>query len=130
MTEIIFREPELEYMLKSPVGMVGKHIDMLGKFVMAAAKLQVGVRTGALKMSIHSRIGMGIRGPEARIGSSLSYALMHHEGTKPHLILPKHAHGTLRFSGGGRIIYTRKVMHPGTRPNHYLTDSLHVIQWH
>lgn len=128
-TTIVFRDPELDYLLKSTSGMVGKHIDRLGKLVEAAAKIQVGMKTGALKMSIHTRMSTGTRGPEVRIGSDLSYALLHHQGTKPHLIMPKRAGGMLRFSAGGRIIYTRKVMHPGTRPNHYLTDSLNVLKF-
>ena len=127
---IVFRDPELDKMLNSTTSTVGKYIDLLGKLVVMAAKVQVGTRTGALKASIHSRVDKGLRGPEARIGSDLSYALLHHEGTKPHLILPKKPGGVLRFSSGGRIIYTRKVMHPGTRPNRYLTDNLRIVQWH
>ena len=129
-TVLVFREPEIERLLHSTSGTVGRHIDLLGKLVVIAAKGQVGTRTGALKASIHSRVDRGLHGPEAKIGSALKYALLHHQGTKPHLILPKRPGGMLRFSSGGRMIYTRKVMHPGTRPNHYLTDSLHVVKWH
>ena len=34
----------------------------------------------------------------------------------------------LRFSSRGRIVYTRVVRHPGTKPNKYLADNLYLIR--
>ena len=94
---------------------------------MAAAKAQVGVRTGALRSSIHMRHLRDSRGQYVKIGSNLDYALLHHQGTKPHVIRPDRAK-VLRFVRGSRIIYTTSVMHPGTKANRYLSDNLKLVK--
>lgn len=117
----------LDKLLNSPRGTVGAYLFVKGAMIRQKARLQVGVDTGALKGSIHVRQGRTGVGQYVEVGSPLSHALMHHEGTKPHVIVPKRA-AVLRFSAGGRVIYTRKVNHPGTRPNRYLTDQLYLIK--
>lgn len=119
--------PILDYYLNNPDGEVGRFLKKRGRLILALAKRQVGVKTGKLKQSINMSHYRASRGQELRIGSSLSYALMHHEGTRPHIITPREA-GILRFSSGGRVIYTHKVDHPGTRPNRYLSDQLWVAR--
>ncbi len=37
------------------------------------------------------------------------------EGTRPHPIVPRNA-TVLRFPAGGRVVYTKRVNHPGTKP--------------
>ena len=90
------------------------------------ARAQVGVRTGALRASIHMRHMRDTRGQYVKIGSPLNYALIHHEGSKPHLIKPNKAH-VLRYVSKGRVMYAHAVMHPGTKPNRYLTDNLRAV---
>ena len=118
---------KLDFELNNPQGSVGKHLKKRGRLIVAMARRQVGVDTGELRASItmiHERVS---RGQQLKIGSSLGHALAHHEGTSPHIITPKDA-GFLRFSSGGRVIYTHKVNHPGTRPNRYLSDQLWVAR--
>jgi hypothetical protein len=69
------------------------------------------------------------RGQYVKIGSPLSYALLHHEGTRPHLIRPNPPNRVLRFVSKGTLVMTGLVRHPGTRPNRYLTDSLKLIRY-
>lgn len=126
-TNVRLYRPVLDLYLNSPGGEVGKYLKKKGRLIVAMAKRQVGVETGRLKESINMVHERASRGQHLRIGSSLPYALMHHEGTKPHIITPQEA-GILRFSSGGRIIYTHKVDHPGTRPNRYLSDQLWVAR--
>jgi hypothetical protein len=57
-----------------------------------------------------------------KIGANSPHAMVHHQGTRPHLIRGKDQQ-MLRFKKGSRIIYTRQVMHPGTKANKYLTDQ-------
>jgi len=117
----------LDYVLNNPQGDVGLYLKKRGRLIVAAAKRQVGVETGRLQSSInftHFRDG---RGQYLWIGSREPHALMHHEGTKPHTIVPREA-PILRFSSGSRIIYTRHVNHPGTRPNRYLSDQLYLVR--
>lgn len=126
-TTIVFRPRALDHLLNDPYGPVGRYLFARGRAIMAAAKAQVGVKTGRLKASIHMRQERAPYGQMIRIGSPLSYALMHHEGTRPHIITPNRAQ-VLRFTSGGRVIYTHAVKHPGTRPNRYLTDNLYLIR--
>lgn len=88
------------------------------------AKRMAGVDTGRLRRSIKTEIVPGFGGvPGIRIGSHVSYALLHHRGTRPHVILP-HLRQRLRFKVNGRVVYATQVLHPGTRPNPYLTVPL------
>jgi hypothetical protein len=125
-TYIFWNYPVLDHMLKSRNGMVGRDLMRRSRRVRAAAKAQVGVKTGLLKMSIevgsHERT---IDGQQFLVGSSVNYALLHHNGTRPHVITAKSG-GTLRFARRGAVVYTSRVVHPGTRPNKYLTDNLYL----
>jgi hypothetical protein len=127
MATVVFRKAELDFLLNSPEGDVGKYLAKKGRLIMAAAKAQVGIRTGALRSSIHMRHLRDSRGQYVKIGSNLDYALLHHQGTKPHVIRPDRAK-VLRFVRGSRVIYTTSVMHPGTKANRYLSDNLKLVK--
>lgn len=90
------------------------------------ARRQVGKRTGELARSIQVTNRMDLNGREWWVGSNNRNALRHHKGTRPYLIFPESGR-VLRFSLRGRMIYTRVVRHPGTRPNRYLTDNLRRV---
>jgi hypothetical protein len=122
---IIIREPALERYLNHPDGEVGRYLKRKGSVVMRAAKRQVGVRSGALRSSIHMRHFKDSRGQYVQVGSPLPYALMHHQGTKPHIITPN-VGKRLAFVKRGALIITDLVRHPGTKPNRYLTDNLRL----
>lgn len=124
---IVFKPdmPAIDKFLNSQAGPVGRWLAKQGFKVLARAKRQVGVRTGALRASLHMRHYRDSRGQYVRIGSSLSYARLHHQGSKPHLITPKEKQ-VLRFYSRGRIVYARAVLHPGNKPNRYLTDNLRL----
>ena len=124
---IIFRRGPLDRMLNSENGEVGRYLSARGNRVLVAAKAQVGVKTGKLKASISMKQYRSIGGQSIKIGSRLNYALLHHEGTKPHIITPDKAE-ILRFSSRGRVVYTRLVRHPGTKPNKFLADNLYLIR--
>lgn len=124
---IVFRRPVLDKFLNSPSGPIGRYLYGRGLRVLIAARSQVGVKTGRLKASLHMEHSRKGPGQQVRIGSPLNYALLHHEGSRPHIIVPRRAE-TLRFSARGRIVYTRIVRHPGTKPNKYLTDNLYLIR--
>lgn len=126
-SNVTIYRPVLDYYLHNQDGGLGRFLKKRGRLIMALAKRQVGVNTGALKDSIkmiHERSG---NWAQVKIGSRLDYAYAHHEGTKPHIITPRDAN-ILRFSAGGRVIYTHEVNHPGTRPNRYLSDQLWVAR--
>ena len=113
--------------LKSPAGEVGRYMAGIGRKIQMGGRLQAGFRTGALKLSIGVSQSTTATGQEVKVGSSLRYALAHHEGTRPHRITGRNG-GMLRFAKQGRIVYARSVMHPGTRPNKYLSDHLWIVR--
>ena len=118
---------KIDNLLNSPRGEVGRELYKRAKKVQYAAKRQVGVRTGRLKRSIriydHRRTTSG---QIMYIGSSVPYALMHHEGAKKHVITPN-KRSYLKFRQGAVFVFRKRVLHPGTRPNRYLTDNLYLF---
>lgn len=117
----------LDFMINNPQGEVGQWLRRKGRWMVLLAKSQAPVQSGRLKSSIeliHNRVS---NGQEILYGSRVDYAYSVHEGTGPRVITPKDA-GILRFSAGGRMVYTHKVNHPGTTPNHYLSDQLWVLK--
>lgn len=141
MAKIIttYNYPEIDRLLNAPSGPTGRYLERKAERLRNAARIQVGFRTGRLRRSIrvygHRRTSLG---QKIQVGSSVPYALMHHNGTKPHIITPKN-HRFLKFKPGGRAskgwnvladgsVLARKVRHPGTKPNRYLSDSVKYIR--
>jgi hypothetical protein len=122
-SDLILYQPEFETFINAPTGKVGRYVRARGRIIVTASKAQVGVKTGALRASINMVHSRHKYGHKLWIGSKLSYAYLHHEGSRPHVIVPKKAE-FLRFSSGSRVVYSRAVLHPGTRPNRYLSDQL------
>ena len=126
MAKLVFRETAMDNYLLSTNGQVGRYLARKGHMIESAAKRQVGVSTGALRSSIHMRHFTDPRGQYIKVGSSLSYARVHQEGAKPHLIRPNTAQ-MLRFVSKGQIVFAHMVRHPGTPANRYLTDNMRRI---
>jgi hypothetical protein len=124
---IVWNEPALFHLLKDPTGDVGRHMFSRGLRITTAAKAKVGKRTGALEASINMSQEPTRTGQKMTIGSPLSYAYVHHEGARPHIIRADSG-GLLRFSARGRVVYTREVAHPGIRPNRYLSTFLYMVK--
>lgn len=101
-----------------------RYMEVRGQKALLGAKAKVGVKTGSLRDSIHMRHTSSSRGQQIWIGSEKSYAYIHHQGTRPHMIVPKTPGGVLRFSSRGGVVITTSVMHPGTRANPYLSSQL------
>lgn len=97
--------------------------------VSATAKTLAPVRTGRLKASIHPD-AVRRTGPW-RIDSSVSadapYAAPVHQGARPHVIRPRNAR-VLRFEvEGGRVVFARRVNHPGQRAQPFLSNAVHRV---
>lgn len=107
----------------STTGIVGEHVIHLTTKLFLLARKQVGKKTWALARSITWRVYRDARGVNGVVGSDNEIAYIHHKGTQPHIIRPRNK-STLRFSQNGKIVYSKLVHHPGTKPNHYLTDPL------
>lgn len=55
------------------------------------------------------------------------YAIIVHNGSKPHPITPRSPRQSLRFRVGGRMVHVSRVNHPGTQPDRFLTDWMKEI---
>jgi hypothetical protein len=119
--------PVVENLLNDKNGTVGKYLRSQGDAIIDLARIQVGYRTGRLQRSIaHKRHLKDPRGQQMWIGSDVRYALVHHEGRGPQVIVPKAAK-VLRFISRGQIIFAHKVINKGTQPNRYLSDPMRKV---
>lgn len=125
-SKVIIYKQALNFQTHDSSGMVGRHLHKIGTRIERGAKRQVGVQTGALRRSINLQHIVFREGAAIKVGSRLSYAYMHHEGTKPHVITPNPPNTVLVFGKGSRVIHTKMVKHPGTKPNRYLSDQLRI----
>lgn len=67
--------------------------------------------------------------PVMMVGSEDPIALLHHEGTVPHPIHARRAPFLVFWwERQNRLVVTKSVNHPGTRPNRYLTNALRVLR--
>lgn len=84
---------------------------------------------GTLRDSIVKRFTTTADGVVVQVGSEDPIALIHHEGTEPHVIEPRRPGGVLVFwsDRAGAVIAVRRVNHPGTQPNRFLTEALAVL---
>jgi hypothetical protein len=104
-----------------------KYLEKQKLKALVGARKDVGVKTGALRQSITARHLGNFTGQYVTIGADRSYALMHHEGTKPHIITPQNGK-ILHFRVGSRSVFTTMVRHPGTKPNPFLRNQLHYFR--
>ena len=110
----------------SPTQDIGKYLYRCATRLKRLSKNDAPIRSGALKKSITIlRYNRGPVGPSIEVGATVPHAYYVHEGTQPHTIkaLPGRVMG---FKHNGRIIYARKVNHPGTKPNRYLSTHLYA----
>ena len=125
MARVVIYKDRVRFVLRDPGGLVYPYIKDKTEEVVRLSKVQVGVDTGALRDSISYRMRAGAGPVASRVTAHDRKALMHHEGTKPHIIEGKTK--TLKFADGPTVIYRKRVMHPGTKPNRFLTDSLQAV---
>jgi hypothetical protein len=93
--------------------------------VSIVAKGLAPVRSGALKASIHAdpvrRVGPWAL--SSGVSADAPYAAPVHEGARPHVIRPRNARA-LRFEIGDRVVFARRVNHPGQRAQPFLRDAV------
>jgi hypothetical protein len=127
MAQVTIYKSELRRFLNTPHDdkkTLWKWMEEKGNEAVRGAKDKVGVKTGALRTSIHKRHLGNLTGQYLWIGSEKSYAELHHNGSRPHMIRPISPNRTLIFSKGSRLVFASQVMHPGTKPNPYLSSQL------
>lgn len=129
MVEWVWNDREVKYIYQSPAGPVGRHLRNVGKKMEAAARAQVGRDTNELASKIYSRVYNNARGKlELEVGADSRIAYIHHEGTPPHMITPGPSVKAVRFPGRTGVVFAKAVMHPGTKPNRFLSDNLVLVR--
>lgn len=132
--------------LASPQGPVVRRLITDGELVKREARRRVGVykppagapawatarggrRPGTLRDSIVKRLAKKGDTVVVMVGSDDPIALIHHEGTRRHMIRARRKPRLVFWSGKlGKVVRVKAVQHPGTKPNRYLTDSLQVLK--
>lgn len=119
-------------LLRSPAGVVGRHLIGRAELVKQAARSKANRRTGCLQETIVKRVEENAAtGFLIRIVSDTtpcspqrkSYSLAVHEGTQPHDIVAKPG-GVLSWESGGQRFFATEVHHPGYAGNPFLRDAL------
>lgn len=82
------------------------------------------VKTGELRASLFGKV---VSKTKVEIGATAGHAAHVEYGTRPHEIRPVRA-SVLRFEIGGRVIYTKRVQHPGTRAQPFVRPAAKLIK--
>lgn len=94
-----------------------------GKLILATEKEEAPVKTGQLRRSIT----LDYKPISVSIYPTVNYALPIHEGSKPHIITPKNK-SVLAFKKDGKMIFARKVNHPGNKPNKFVERTVNKTE--
>ena len=97
-----------------------KLIERLADVAWASAFWNAPRKTGNLAGTIVKEVGDG----KASITALAPYAVYVVKGTRPHIIRPVNG-SVLAFEGaGGKMVFTRLVHHPGTKPNTFMQNAV------
>lgn len=118
---------EMDKLLNQETTGVGFHLNRIATRIKALAIAQVGKESGGLAKSIRWEYERVALGQARRIYADHKLAMIHHEGTRPHLIDPP-SEKLLKFvPRGGHVVFSHQVMHPGTPANRFLSDQLPYV---
>lgn len=126
MSRVIIDKPALARYLGWE-GPVGHDMSRRLRTLEFRAKQSVGVDSHSLQRGIETRKRTVVDGLQGEVGNwHHRYAAAHHEGARPHVIVPRPENvlGRLVFTVNGRKVFATRVQHPGNRPNPYLSRWL------
>lgn len=119
-------EVQLQVLLRSDDGPVGKDAMKRGKRVEAAAKRRVRVRTGRLQRSIKARRDRSEGEASVVVEATAKHARFVHDGTGIYgptgLPIQPRTRSVLKFRVGGVTVFAPSVR--GQRGTHFLRDAL------
>lgn len=139
---VVIDSTKLAELLRGPNGPVVRELIEAGELVKREAQRRVGVyqppdaysaanrrrRPGTLRDSIVKRLVDRGGKVVLQVGSEDGIALLHHEGTEPHVIAARRRPMLVFYwPKVGRVVAFKRVNHPGTSPNRFLTDALQVL---
>lgn len=146
---LVLDPARVHHLLAGPEGPVYRQLLEDGERLKTEARRRVGVhkpdpwgrprnrKPGQLRDSIVKRMVVENGMPAVLVGSEDPVALVHHEGSPPHVIAATSRSGfqpggvphlVFWVNGGTAIVAKVAVNHPGTAPNRFLVDSLEVLR--
>jgi hypothetical protein len=128
----------LATLLRGPTGVVWPHMMRRADLFAAAVRRQQPRRSGCLQDNTRKRIEEGVGGIVVRFYCSTKecsptrteYSVYVHEGTEAHVIQANFTALAFFWQNGPQgpgTYFFNWVMHPGTRPNKFFTDNLHIF---
>lgn len=125
---VVIDDARLARMLQGRDGAVGRVMagfaGTVTQDVRIVARERVNHPTGEYLRGISSHIRPGPMGTMVEVRADAPHSAVLEGGSSPHTIRPARTGGVLRFRVGGRVVFARKVEHPGTRPYHILRDGV------
>ena len=116
-TKISFDLPDFSLVLKNATASTLQE---------AGFKIEEEAKKSAPVDSGYYRNNIGFDGKNKVIANA-SYSADIEYGTKPHVIQPKTANA-LHFQSDGEDVFTKKVNHPGTKPNPVMRNAALKVQ--
>jgi hypothetical protein len=106
---------------------LSRNLDLRASRVQMGMRFRVRVRTGKLLSSIRKNRGANASTQYVDIlagGRQAPYVLIEEDGSRPHVIVARRRKFLRIPVGGGRVVFRRRVYHPGTTGTHFMTRSL------
>jgi hypothetical protein len=111
-------------MLRASTGDVSRMMNRFARLAQQTtrevAEQRITSRTGKYVRSIKSRM---TDPTSVVVEATVPYAMVIEKGSRPHPIIAKPG-GVLAFEAGGRTVFARRVMHPGTQPRNVVRDGV------
>lgn len=123
---VVLNPVEIEALINSPGGPIVRDLFVRGERVKIRAIHEAPKRTRNLANHIVKRLVRGPGGqPQMLVGvEHVPYALFVHEGTRPHTIEARNASFLVFVGRDGNLVFTKRVNHPGNKPNRFLIRAL------
>lgn len=106
---------------------LSRNLDLRASRVQMGMRFRVRVRSGKLLSSIRKNRGANASTQYVDIlagGRQANYVMIEEEGSRPHVIQARRRKVLRIPVGGGRVVFRRRVYHPGTTGTHFMTRSL------
>lgn len=134
--EVRIDSAKLAALINSPQGPIINHTLRVADTLIAVARPRIGYNAekeagrGALGGGQHlrdtlvKRFVRDARGIAVWVGSAHPIADIHHNGSKPHEIVPRNGRFLVFYwPKVGKVVFVQRVQHPGTKPNPFLVDA-------
>jgi hypothetical protein len=125
--EVVIYDDEVRLWVADKNGPVMQDIERRATRVQTVQQAYVRKRTGYLLSTIRKQRSYKTSRPSVTVvaGSrNIDYTWYEDQGTRPHVILPRNKQFLRFVDKGGRIVFAKRVNHPGTTGSHFIERSM------